>query len=70
MTQVSVLHKRRAHRDDAAVHAAIAKMVEVSKTDGNMIVPMLEACRAEATLGEICNALRDEWGVYTDPGRF
>ena len=26
--------------------------------------------RAEATLGEICDALRDEWGVYREPARF
>jgi methylmalonyl-CoA mutase N-terminal domain/subunit len=26
--------------------------------------------RAEATLGEICNALRDVWGVYREPARF
>ncbi|MDQ1537955.1 MAG: isobutyryl-CoA mutase large subunit, partial [Actinomycetota bacterium] len=28
------------------------------------------AVRAEATLGEICNALRDVWGVYREPARF
>ena len=31
---------------------------------------MLEACRAEATLGEICDALRAEWGEYREPARF
>ena len=31
-----------------------------------MIPPMLEAARAEATLGEICDVLRDEWGAYTE----
>ena len=45
-------------------------MVEVSRTDGNMIESMLEACRAEATLGEICDALRAEWGEYREPARF
>ena len=30
---------------------------------------MLDAARAEATLGEICNALRDVWGTYTEPAR-
>ena len=38
--------------------------------DENMIPPMLDAARAEATLGEICDALRDEWGVYREPARF
>ena len=35
-----------------------------------MIPSMLDAVRAEATLGEICDALRSEWGVYSEPARF
>ena len=35
--QVRVLAERRAHRDDAAVQAAVAHMVDVARTDGNMI---------------------------------
>ena len=68
--QVRVLAERRAHRDDAAVRAALAHLVDVARTDGNMIEPMLEACRVEATLGEICDALRAEWGDYHEPPRF
>ena len=68
--QVRVLAERRAGRDDAAVRGALARMLEVSRTTGNMVPAMLEAARAEATLGEICNALRDEWGVYREPARF
>ena len=45
-------------------------MVEVGRTEANMIPAMLEAVRAEATLGEICDALRAEWGSYTEPARF
>ncbi len=35
-----------------------------------MIGPMLEAVRAEATLGEICGVLREEWGDYVEPATF
>ena len=35
-----------------------------------MIASMVDAARAEATLGEICDALRDIWGVYREPARF
>ena len=35
-----------------------------------MIPPMLEAVRAEATLGEICDVLREEWGTYSEPAAF
>jgi methylmalonyl-CoA mutase N-terminal domain/subunit len=31
---------------------------------------MIDAAAAEATLGEICDALRDLWGSYTEPARF
>ncbi len=68
--QRRALVQRRARRDDAAVRAAVARMVEVSRGSENMILSMLDAVRAEATLGEICDALRAEWGVYTEPARF
>jgi methylmalonyl-CoA mutase N-terminal domain/subunit len=68
--QRSQLADRKSARDNAAVDAALKRMVEASRTDENMIPPMLDAVRAEATLGEICNVLRDEWGAYTEPPRF
>jgi methylmalonyl-CoA mutase N-terminal domain/subunit len=68
--QVRELGTRRETRDDGAARAAVQKMVEVSRTDDNMIESMLEAVRAEATLGEICDALRAEWGEYREPARF
>jgi methylmalonyl-CoA mutase N-terminal domain/subunit len=68
--QNRVLADRRATRDDVAVKRALADMVEVAKGDGNLIEPMLAAVRVEATLGEICDALRAEWGGYTEPARF
>jgi methylmalonyl-CoA mutase N-terminal domain/subunit len=68
--QVRLLTARRAARDEGVVEAAIQRMVDVGRTEENMIEAMLEACRAEATLGEICDALRAEWGEYREPARF
>jgi methylmalonyl-CoA mutase, N-terminal domain len=68
--QVRALAERRAGRDAAAVDTAIARMVAVGRTEDNMIPAMLDAVRAEATLGEICDALRSEWGEYREPARF
>ncbi len=68
--QVRLLAERRAGRDDEVAAAAVREMVEVGRTDANMIPAMLAACRAEATLGEICDALRAEWGEYREPARF
>jgi methylmalonyl-CoA mutase N-terminal domain/subunit len=70
LEQRRVLAQRRSSRDNDAVKAALARMVEVARTDENMIPAMLDAARAEATLGEICDALRGEWGVYREPARF
>ena len=68
--QKAELAGRRQQRDDAAARAAVQRMVEVGRTDANMVPAMLDAVRAEATLGEICGALRVEWGTYTEPARF
>jgi len=64
------LAARKTNRDGVRVKAALDRMVAAARTDENMIPAMLDAARAEATLGEICNALRDEWGVYREPARF
>jgi methylmalonyl-CoA mutase, N-terminal domain len=68
--QRDVLARRRKGRDNARVEAALAAMVAVARTDENLLPTMLEAARAEATLGEICDALRAEWGTYREPARF
>jgi len=57
-------------RDDARVQATLAELKRTAQGEGNTVPSMLEACRAEATLGEICGVLRDLWGSYTEPPRF
>ncbi len=69
--QVAALARRRAERDQQAVDAALSALVAAARTEEeNLVPPMLDAARAEATLGEICGALRAEWGVYTEPAAF
>jgi methylmalonyl-CoA mutase N-terminal domain/subunit len=68
--QVAELARRRAERDGGAVQAALAGVVAAARSTGNMIPPILAAAQAEATLGEICGALRDEWGVYSENSVF
>lgn len=70
LEQRKLLADRRGERDKAAVDAALSRMVEVARTDENLVPAMLDAARVEATLGEICDALRAEWGVYREPARF
>jgi methylmalonyl-CoA mutase, N-terminal domain len=54
----------RSERNTADVDAALAEVRRVALGDGNLLVPMREALRARATIGELCNTLRDEWGMY------
>jgi methylmalonyl-CoA mutase N-terminal domain/subunit len=68
--QVKLLAARRAERDQRAVDATLSALVAAARTDANLVPPMLDAARAEATLGEICGALRTEWGTYTEPASF
>jgi methylmalonyl-CoA mutase N-terminal domain/subunit len=68
--QKRVLGERRAARDDDAVQRALKELVETARGEGNTVPPMLDAVRAEATLGEICDALRDLWGEYVETARY
>jgi methylmalonyl-CoA mutase N-terminal domain/subunit len=68
--QRETVRQRRAGRDQAAVDEALGRMVDAAKNDANTVPPMLEAARAEATLGEICNAFKPMWGEYREPAQF
>ena len=70
LEQNSVLGARRTSRDQAVVDDALARMVEAAQNDRNTIPAMLEAARAEATLGEIVNAFKPMWGEYRETARF
>jgi methylmalonyl-CoA mutase, N-terminal domain len=68
--QIEELAKRRVARDQATVEATLAALTAAARTDANLVEPMLDAARAEATLGEICDALRAVWGTYSEPPAF
>jgi len=71
LAQRAVLTDRRAARDDTLVAQTLAELRRAAQTsDENLVLPMLAAARAEATLGEICDVLREEWGTYTETARF
>ncbi|QGF22520.1 acyl-CoA mutase large subunit family protein [Raineyella fluvialis] len=55
----------RANRDNDAVEAALVKIKAAAEGSDNLLYPMKEALQAKATIGEVCNALRDVWGTYT-----
>ncbi|MEV6281146.1 methylmalonyl-CoA mutase family protein [Kribbella sp. NPDC051770] len=68
--QCRVLAARKGQRDEDRVRRTLTALVEAARGTGGLIEPMLEAARAEATMGEICDVLRNEWGEYREPARF
>jgi methylmalonyl-CoA mutase N-terminal domain/subunit len=66
--QVERTRSVRAGRDQAAVEAALADVRDAARGTDNLLVPMRVALEAMATLGEVSDVLRQEFGVY-QPGR-
>ena len=65
--QMERLQQTRARRDAGAVARALEKLKQAANQDQNTMPATIEAVRAYATLGEICSALRDVYGVYEEP---
>ncbi len=55
----------RARRDQAAVDAALDAVKKAAAGSDNVLYPLKDALRALATVGEVSNALREVWGVYS-----
>jgi methylmalonyl-CoA mutase, N-terminal domain len=60
--QLDKLARLRASRDAGLVQSTLDVLRETARTKGNVMPPILDAVRAYATVGEMCDALRDVWG--------
>jgi len=65
--QVAALTARRDARDRGAVDKALAMLAEGARGEANLVPLLIDAARVEATLGEMCDVLRAEWGTYREP---
>ena len=65
--QVARLEKLRSERDSGAVERCLDALVTAARGEDNLMPPMVEAVKAYATLGEICDALRSVFGEYEAP---
>jgi methylmalonyl-CoA mutase N-terminal domain/subunit len=65
--QIDRLEQTRTKRDDGAVSNALDKLRKAARLGANTMPATIEAVREYATLGEICSALRDVYGVYEEP---
>ena len=64
--QLDRLARLRKSRDAGAVQSALDALRDAARTTRNVMPPILDAVRAYATVGEMCDALRDVWGEYEE----
>ena len=65
--QVARLQELKSSRDNAAVHLALAELKTAAQGTDNLMPPILKAVKALATLGEVCDTLREVFGEYEAP---
>jgi methylmalonyl-CoA mutase N-terminal domain/subunit len=64
--QLARLEDLRRTRDSDRVRRALDALRETARGRGNTMYPLMDAVRAYATVGEMCDALRDVWGEYEE----
>jgi methylmalonyl-CoA mutase, N-terminal domain len=65
--QIGRVQELRARRDSSAVESALARLKEdAARDDRNLMHPIVEASNTYVTMGEMCDALRDVWGVWRE----
>ena len=69
-SQTASVQRLKETRDDARVQKCLEDLRQAARGTDNVMYPMLECARAYATLGEMCDALRDVWGEYQEPPTF
>ncbi|WP_226479610.1 acyl-CoA mutase large subunit family protein [Natrinema amylolyticum] len=66
--KIDGLEETREERDDEAVDAALEALRDAARSDQNLMPYIIDAVKAYATVGEICNVMRDEFGEYQPGG--
>jgi len=65
--QIERVQALRSRRDSAAVESALVRLKQAAaRHEDNLMPPLVEAAKAYVTLGEMCDALRDVWGTWTE----
>ena len=68
--QIARVGAVKARRNAAKVARALGDLKDAARSQDNVMVPIIEASREYATLGEMCDALREVWGEYEEPPVF
>ena len=65
--QVGRVRAVRGRRDATAAEQALARLKEAAaRDDANLMYPIVDAARAYVTMGEMCDALREVWGIWRE----
>jgi len=65
--QIERVRALRAGRDSGAVEAALARLKnDAALPDRNLMPVFVDAAKADVTMGEMCDALREVWGVWRE----
>jgi len=64
--QIERLRALRRDRDNGRVRQALGDLKRAAEGTANTMIPLVEAARAYATVGEMCDALREVWGEYEE----
>jgi len=65
--QIERVQALRGRRDSAAVESALGRLKQAAgRDDDNLMPPLVDAAKAYVTLGEMCDALRNVWGTWTE----
>jgi methylmalonyl-CoA mutase, N-terminal domain len=62
--QLARLEKFKQSRDQAAVDAKLEALRDVARSEGNLLYPIRDALASNASIGEVCGAMRDAFGEY------
>jgi methylmalonyl-CoA mutase, N-terminal domain len=66
--QIQRVRKMKQERNSARLKEALRRVGEACRSGENLMEPICEAVRREATVGEISDIFRAEFGIYKDPG--
>jgi methylmalonyl-CoA mutase N-terminal domain/subunit len=64
--QIERVQGIRARRDAGAVESTLAELKRAASGDTNLMEPIIACSRAYVTMGEMCDALRDVWGIWRE----
>jgi methylmalonyl-CoA mutase N-terminal domain/subunit len=64
ISQIEKLEKLKSERDEEAVKKSLVQLKRAAEGSGNLMLPIFDAVKAYATLGEICDVMREVYGEY------